>query len=448
MTEEHYHFIGIGGIGMSALARILAAQGAKVSGSDHRPSSITTALIDAGVEVFTEHSGKNIPEASTVIYSTDVKTDNPEYQQAKKNHHALLHRSELLAKLLSAKRALLVTGTHGKTTTSSLLSHVLKSAGLDPSFAVGGILKGMETNGSAGTGKYFVAEADESDGSFLKYLAHGAIITNIDNDHLSYWKTEAALQDGFAKFASKVESKELLFWCADDEKLSSLNIAGFSYGFKESADLCIKGAFQVGWRLIFDLSFQGEDYDEIEIPLIGEHNVLNAAAVFGLGLKLNIPEKVLRESFKNFEGVKRRMEKKGEVKGTVIFDDYAHHPTEIATTLQALRTALPTQRIIAAFQPHRYTRVQDCIDQFASVFDNIDHLFITDIYAAGEDPISGISTEALVEKIKAKTRAHLTYVPRSALKKELLTFIQPKDILITLGAGDITHLAKELIPLE
>ncbi len=445
MTEEHYHFIGIGGIGMSALAKILARQGAKVTGSDLGTSQITETLKSEGIEIYKEHSEKNLDSASTVIYTTQVKKDNPEYQEALKRHLSLLHRSELLAKLMSSKNALLVTGTHGKTTTSSLLSHVLRKAGLDPSFAIGGIVKGIETNADEGKGTYFVAEADESDGSFLNYEPFGAIITNIDNDHLDYWKTEESLIEGFCKFAKKVRSKEHFFWCADDEKLHSLNFQGLSYGFREGSDLWIKNAFQVGFHLFFDISFLGEDYDEIEIPLIGDHNVLNAAAVFGLALSLKIPEKIIREAFKDFQGIKRRMEKKGEFNQALIFDDYGHHPTEIAKTLLALRTAMPLKRIIVAFQPHRYSRTQDCLEQYPSCFDYIDHLILTDIYGAFEQPIPGINSQVLLEKIKTKSRATITYVPRGELKDHLLKFLKPGDILLTLGAGDITQLGSQLV---
>jgi len=443
--KEHYHFIGIGGIGMSALAKIVASQGSKVTGSDLRTSAITETLESAGVEIFKQHSEKNILSSSIVIYSTDIKKENPEYQEALNKKLPLLHRSALLAKVMKEKKALLVTGTHGKTTTSSLLAHVLKFANLSPSFAVGGIIKGLETNAEGGDGAYFVAEADESDGSFLNYSSFGAIITNIDNDHLDHWKTEEALREGFKKFGSLVSSKEHLFFCSDDEKLNALNLGGVSYGFKENSDLVVKNAFQVGWRLIFDISFDGEDYDEIEIPLIGEHNVLNAAAVFGLALRLNIKENVIREAFKEFLGVKRRMEKKGEYQETLIFDDYGHHPTEIAKTLLALKAAMPTRRIVVVFQPHRYSRTQDCLESFGSIFDYADHLVLTDIYGAGEKPIEGITSEILLKKIQAKARVSSEYVSRDKLNEHLKAILKPKDILLSQGAGDITSIAEDLM---
>jgi len=326
-SKNKFHFVGIGGIGMSALAHILLQKGIPVTGSDVAPSAMTDQLQKKGAEIFIGHSSHHIKPFMTVVCSTDIKEDNPEIKQAKKDGLPLLHRSELLFQLMNGYSPLLVTGTHGKTTTSSLLAHLLVSSGLDPAFAIGGVVRSLNANGGHGSGPYFVAEADESDGSFLNYLPFGAIITNVDNDHLAHWHSLDKLVEGFHRFADLVQSSEHLIWCGDDDILRSLKLKGFSYGFDPSNDLQIENFRQAGWKMIFDICFEGNAYPEIEIPLIGGHNVLNAAAVFGLGIKIQIPEEKLREAFASFQGVNRRAEFKGECRHIDIFDDYAHHPT-------------------------------------------------------------------------------------------------------------------------
>jgi UDP-N-acetylmuramate--alanine ligase len=444
--DNKYHFIGIGGIGMSALAQILLEKGMKVSGSDVVSSAMTDQLQKRGAEIFIGHSSHHIKPSTIVVCSSDIKEDNPELKQAKEEGLPLLHRSELLYQLMRDYSPLLVTGTHGKTTTSSLLAHLLVSAGLDPAFAVGGIVRSLNANGGNGSGPYFVAEADESDGSFLNYTPFGAIITNIDNDHLAYWNSLDKLIEGFDRFAALVHSSKHLIWCGDDEILRSLNLKGFSYGFEENNDLRIENYQQAGWSNIFDISFEGNAYSEIEIPLIGGHNVLNAAAVFGLGIKINIPEKKIREAFATFKGISRRSEFKGEYGDIDIFDDYAHHPTEIFATLRAVKQAIGGRRLIAAFQPHRYTRTADCLNEFGPAFEHADILILTDIYGAREAPIEGITNELLLAKIREKG-CDASYVSRPNLAPFLADYLKPDDVLITLGAGDITQVGTEVLQL-
>lgn len=446
ILKDHYHFIGIGGIGMSALAHILLQRGIKVSGSDVAASSATDELKKRGAEIFISHSAQNIHPSSIIVYSSDIKEENPELKQAKLHHMPFLHRSELLFQLMKDFSPLLVTGTHGKTTTSSLLAHLLFDAGLDPTFAIGGIVRSLNSNGGHGTGPYFVAEADESDGSFLNYAPFGAIITNIDNDHLAYWNSIENLVDGFKNFASLVQSPQHLIWCGDDETLRSLRLKGFSYGFDQDNDLQIENFRQEGWKNIFDISFEGNQYSEIEIPLVGGHNVLNAAAVFGLGIKINIPEDRIRKAFAHFKGVNRRAEFKGECRGIAVFDDYAHHPTEIFATSRAIKQAIGQRRLIVAFQPHRYTRTQDCLNEFGPAFERADTLILTDIYAARETPIEGVTNEVLLAKIREKV-FDVRYVPRSDLSLFLASFLQQDDVLVTMGAGDITKVGPEVLKL-
>jgi UDP-N-acetylmuramate--alanine ligase len=445
-NQNQYHFIGIGGIGMSALAHILLQKGVKVTGSDVAASYATDQLSNRGAEIFIGHSPHHIPPSSVVVYSSDIKEENPEVRQAKQLNIPFLHRSELLFQLMKGYSPLLVTGTHGKTTTSSLLAHLLVDAGLDPTYAVGGVIRSLNANGGHGAGPYFVAEADESDGSFLNYAPFGAIITNIDNDHLAYWGTLNNLIDGFNRFAHRVESPQHLIWCGDDETLRSLKLKGFSYGFDDHNDLQIENFRQAGWKIVFDMSFEGIEYSEIEIPLVGGHNVLNAAAVFGLGIKINIPEEKIRQAFSRFKGVNRRAELKGECREIAVFDDYAHHPTEVFATLRAVKQAIGHRRLVVAFQPHRYTRTRDCLHEFGPAFERADILILTDIYAARETPIEEITNEVLLAKIRERA-IDVRYVPRSQLSGFLAAFLQADDVLITMGAGDITEVGPQVLKL-
>ena len=436
---------------MSALARILLDRGMTVQGSDLSRTALIDDLEKAGATIFAEHREEFLGASHAVIYSTDVKTSNPEFAGAKARDLSLLHRSQLLAQLMQGSRSLLVAGTHGKTTTTSLLAHLLFAAGLDPSFAVGGIVQSLETNGRHGKGDYFVAEADESDGSFLNYDPFAAIITNIDLDHLDYWKKEQNLIEGFQNFARKVSSH--LIWCADDARLLALNLPGLSYGFSPAADAHIRNWKLQGWSIAYDIAFQGKTYTSIEVPLLGEHNVRNSAAVFVLGLQLGLSEKSIRSAFAAFRGAKRRMELKGEKRGVIVYDDYGHHPTEIATTIQGLRAAVGEKRLVVAFQPHRYTRTRDSFQEFLSVFDPADVVVLTDIYSAREEPIEGITGMSLYEAVAKKSHAQCHFAPFETLADTLAKILRPHDVLLTIGAGNITYigpevLAKDISPLK
>ena len=415
------HFIGIGGIGMSALARILHQKGASISGSDAKKTIMTDTLAKEGIQIFSGHSSKNVTDDATVVYSTAIAKDNPEWQQAKESGCQMLHRSELLMKLLEGYQMLAVAGTHGKTTTAAMLVSVLQFAGVDPSFAIGGLLKGQ--NGGHGTGKYFVAESCESDGTLLNYNPFAAIITNTDPDHLDFWKTEEALHDAYLTFAKR---PELLVWCKDSTSIDR----GISYGFSKNSDYRIQNFRQKGPYILIDIN----DHKDICIAGIGEHNALNATAVFALCKELGISEDLIRSGLKNFAGVSRRQEIIGEKQGLLIVDDYAHHPIEVSSTLKALKMAYPEKRLVALFQPHRFTRLEAFFDAYTSCFENADQVFITDVYAAGEKP--GISAKELADQAGAN------YLPNlSDIQKHL----RPFDLLVTLGAGDITHFGRELI---
>jgi UDP-N-acetylmuramate--alanine ligase len=442
MNDKQYHFIGIGGIGMSGLARILLERGSAVSGSDARSSPIVQKLEELGAKIFIGHCADQLPKNPVIVYSTDIKPHNPEYMEAKNRGAILCHRSEFLQELMKDSSQLLVAGTHGKTTTSALLAHALVRAGINPSYCVGGVVTSLGSQSGHGRGKWFVAEADESDGSFLSYTPAGMIVTNIEQDHMNYWKTEDNLIRGFKDFFQKGSSKELCFWCADDPILAELNMPGVSYGFSPKAELRITQASYLGYKSRFSFTWKNQLIHNIEIPLIGAHNVLNAAAVCGLCLQIGVEAKKLSSLLEDFQGVGRRSEKKGEASQIAVYDDYAHHPTEISVTIAAFKKAFAGKRVIVLFQPHRFTRTRDCFEQFGSALQEADLVLLTDVYGAGEEPIPGVDSLKLCEEISL---TNCLYVPKEDLVKKALTTLQPNDVCLTMGAGDITLLGQALL---
>lgn len=447
MTEVLYHFIGIGGIGMSGLARILLERGKRVTGSDMKESYVTAGLEKQGATVHIGHHEANIVPGSTVIVSSDIPKGNPEIQAAEKYQCRLLHRSDLLLELMHESHVLAIGGTHGKTTTTALLTHVLKCASWDPSFAVGGMMTGLESNASQGKGEYFVAEADESDGTFLKYNYHSAIVTNIDTDHLAHYGSWEVLVASFQQFIQKAKGKSNLFYCIDDPMLEKMDIQGIGYGFSEKAQLRASHLRQTKWSISFDISFEGKSYPDVEVQLTGKHNALNALAVFGLALTLGVPLQDIRKGLSTFAGVKRRMEKKGEESTVVVLDDYGHHPTELKVTLKALRCAVSEKRVIAVFQPHRYSRMQHCYKELKGAFNDADIVVVTDLFTGGEAPIEGISTEVIVNEIIAHSPIPVHYIARGDLVEKLHSLVRPHDVVITLGAGDVTKVGGDLVDL-
>ena len=442
---EKCHFIGIGGIGMSGLATILLERDLVVSGSDIASNYITERLKKLGAEINLGHDSRYIKPDMTVIYSTDIKENNPEFLEAFNLKCPVLHRSDFLGKLMQGYKPLTVTGTHGKTTTTALLAWVLLQSGLDPAFAIGGILPQLKTNARHGLGAYFVAEADESDGSFLKYPSYGAIVTNIDLDHMDYFQNEERLIQAFTNFIKGTAQQDLLFWCNENEKLRKIQPKGISYGFEP--DSLLKGSHfnQEGWSVNFDIDFENEIFHKVTVPLTGRHNALNALAVFGLALKLGINESDIRKAFSTFCGVARRCEKKGEKDGILFIDDYAHHPTEILITLKAIREATQGRRLVAVFQPHRYTRTKNCLGSYGKIFDTVDFLVVTDIYGAGEKPIEGLNVQQVFSEIKSASSISCLYVDRQRIVPALQEILHPNDVVVTLGAGDITHIGPQLL---
>jgi UDP-N-acetylmuramate--alanine ligase len=447
-TEGPYHFIGIGGIGMSGLARLLLEQKQKVSGSDRAWNATVESLLEQGAEIYKGHAEKNILAAETVVYSTDIATDNVELLAAKTKGCTLLHRAELLAELITKSTSLAVAGTHGKTTTSSLLATLLIEAQLDPSFAIGGMLPAYKTNARIGKGKYFVIEADESDRSFLNYHPHGAIVTNIDFDHLSqYDGNRHLLIASFKKFILQIKEFSHFFYCGDDVYLSTMQLPGVSYGKDPSCKCCILSSYQKQFRSFFTIRFQDQVYSDIELALIGNHNILNATAVFGLGISLGVSEACIRKAFKTFQGVLRRCEKKGVYREVSFYDDYAHHPTEIQATLQGIRKAIGQQRLIAVFQPHRFSRTKECQGLYGNIFNDANHVILTDTYAAGEKCSGDFSSKIIQKEIQNNPAFTFEYISYQNLSHHLSRLVQPNDVVITLGAGNITTIAAETIAL-
>lgn len=441
--EVHYHFIGIGGVGMSALAHILLQKGICVSGSDVRESAVTQGLKSAGARIYIGHSEDHIEEGFIVVYTTAVKDSNPEYVKAKKLQCKLLHRSGLLGELLSEKKGLVVAGSHGKTTVSCLLAYTLKCCGLMPSYVIGGFSDSLKNNGSFGLGEWFIAEGDESDGSFLKMSPAGGILTNVDFDHIGYyWKDKEELLEAFRKFTGQVQNKNLFFYWGDDERLSKWDLKGVSYGFSKGCAVRGINVSIEDSQCVFDVVYKGVRYDDVVLNMIGEHNVLNALAVFGLAMTLGAEIEEIRLAFESFGGTRRRFEWKGEENSIVIYDDYAHHPTELQAVLKAAQSIAKGRRVVTAFQPHRYTRLKELANDFAAVFRKVDNLVITDLYTAGETPIEGITSEFLLGKIG---NPDLVVTPRDQLVESLLETLKPGDILLTLGAGDITSVGDEVL---
>ena len=444
MSTQAYHFIGIGGIGMSGLAKMLLQQNHVVSGSDISPSYVTEYLIEAGASIAFGHAKEHVREKATVVYSTDISQDNPELMQAKEYGCPVWHRSDLLAHIMKPYTTLLVAGTHGKTTTTALLSHVFCSAGKDPSFAVGGMMHGLQCNAKLGTSDFFIAEADESDGTFLKYPYSAAIVTNIDTDHLAHYGNWNALVEAFKAFIAKASDPELLFYCKDDQTLASLDIAGTSYGFSEGSEYQAVHFRQKEFSICFDVVHKDKTYKDVTVSLTGWHNARNALAVFALSLRLGLDEMAIRHALTSFAGVKRRMEKKGEVKGVAVFDDYAHHPTEIHVTVKALRLAVGKRRLIAVFQPHRYSRMRFLLKNFAETFDDADVVLVTDLFTAKEAPVPEVTSESIYEEIKRHYPNKTYFIPRSVLTEGIAEMLRPGDVVLTMGAGDITKVGPEL----
>ena len=446
---RHYHLIGIGGIGMSGIAQLLLRQGVKVSGSDLKENKITEELKNLGADIFVGHNCSNIKGADLVVFSSAISEDNPEIKQARAQGIPLVKRAEALAGLMKDETVITVSGSHGKTTTSSLVSCLLLEAGFSPTVAVGGVLRNIDTNAHLGDGKFFVAEADESDGSFLCYRPRYSIITNIDYEHLDYYKDFKNEIAAFGKFINNTQANGCVFACSDDINLKGLfkNYKNkyLFFGLEAGADIYPKNIRFDNLSSEFDCFHRDKFIGKFYLALGGRHNISNALPVIALGLELGIELKIIKEALSNYKGAKRRLEIKFKNKDYLFIDDYAHHPTEIKASLAALKNLNPG-RLMVLFQPHRYTRTKLLFEEFSQSFDLADYIIITDIYSAGEPPLEGVSSKLIYDKIKARLPDKQIYlVPKEEIAAHILKIIRPQDVVVTMGAGDIVRIGDELV---
>lgn len=445
--NRHIHLIGIGGIGMSGIARILLSKGLKVSGSDIKETKLLEDLRQLGVDVYLGHSPSNIKGANLVVYSSAVSKDNPEIKEAKKHNIVVIKRAQMLAQLMQEKQVITVTGAHGKTTTTSLVSHLLLEAGLSPTVAIGGILRNLDLNAYLGRSDFFVAEADESDGSFLYYNPEYSIITNIDYEHIDYYQSFGNLVEAFRKFLNNTKDNGCAFCCSDDVNLKKIlndyKKRFILFGLSKDAHIYPSEIDLDGLKSSFNCVYNNKLVDRFILPLGGMHNIVNALSVIGLGLELGIDLEIIKKALSTYKGAKRRLETKLDSSKVLVLDDYAHHPTEIKATLLTLKY-LNRRRIIAVFQPHRYTRTKLLLEEFGRSFAHANIVIVTDIYPAGEKPIENISAISIVDSIKNGGHPDVRYLPKERIVKYLLKITKPEDLIITLGAGDITKISDEL----
>jgi UDP-N-acetylmuramate--alanine ligase len=445
------HFVGVGGIGMSGIAEVLLNLGYAVSGSDLKESDITRRLAQLGGTIFKGHAAAHVTDVDVVVVSSAVRRENPEVVEARARKIPVIPRAEMLAELMRLKSGIAIAGSHGKTTTTSMAAHLLAHAGLDPTAVVGGKVNAFGSNAKLGKGDTMVVEADESDGSFLHISPTIAVVTNIDPEHLDHWKTAEALRRGFLEFVNRVPFYGLAILCIDHPTVQSLipevEKRFVTYGEAPQADYRAANIAVGGPQVSFDAIRRGESIGRFTVHMVGRHNVLNALAVVALADELGIPPEVTREGLATFAGVQRRFTVRGEAAGVTVVDDYGHHPAEVKATLRGAREAFG-RRVVCVFQPHRYSRTRDLLADFSTAFNDADVLLLSEIYAAGEDPIPGISGASLADAIRAHGHHDVTFVPdRAGIAEATRERIRAGDLVLTLGAGDVTQVGPELLTL-
>jgi len=446
LIGKRVHFIGIGGAGMSGLARIALSHGITVSGSDAKDSSVVTALSALGASVSTSHRAENVDGSDLVVYSNAILESNSERLRAQELKLPILTRAGALSVLMSESISVAVAGTHGKTTTSSMLAVALQACGADPSFAIGGTITASGSNAHRGTGEIFVAEADESDGSFIEYHPFAAIVTNVEHDHVDFFETAESVAEAFRDFAATIQSGGFLTYCADDAGAVALaqgltSIEVISYGVNESADLHIDQIELLTMGSRARAIWKGKSVGHIELQVPGHHNLLNAAGVLATALKLGFPPAELLTGLGSFRGTGRRFEVKGTVHGIRVIDDYGHHPTEIHVTLEAARRYADAGRLIVIFQPHRYSRTKAFAEQFAAELNVADRAIVLEVYAASEKPIEGVNSKIITSKMSKGE-----YIPNFVeVTDSVIADAQPGDVIMTLGAGDVSSLAPIIV---
>lgn len=448
---QRVHFVGIGGIGMCGIAELLHHQGVRVSGSDAREGATVARLRGLGVPVAIGHALENVGDADVVVFSSAVRPGNPELVEAERRKIPVIPRAEMLAELMRLKDGVAVGGSHGKTTTTSLVAHVLDAAGLDPTAVIGGrvLHPGGRTTARLGAGPLLVAEADESDGSFLRLAPVIAVVTNVDPEHLDHYGSVEALHDAFVAFANRVPFWGLAVVCLDHPGVQAilprLTRRTVTYGFSPQADLVADEARLDDGGMRFAVRWRGEAMGSLRVALAGEHNVRNALAALAVALELEVPFAIAADALARFPGIERRFETKGHAAGVRVVDDYGHHPAEIRATLAAARQLHPG-RVVVVFQPHRYSRTQILFDDFATAFHQADVLWVTEIYAAGEDKLPGVDGRALADAIRAHGQREVRFAPDlDAVPGELAATLAPGDLVITLGAGNVSALGPRLL---
>jgi UDP-N-acetylmuramate--alanine ligase len=438
---KHIHLVGIGGTGMSGIAELLLNLGYKVSGTDLATTDVTQRLTELGGNVIKGHSAAGVEGADVVVYSSAIKRDNVEVLEARRRGIPVIPRAEMLAELMRMKQGIAVGGAHGKTTTTWLVGLVMAAAGLDPTIIVGGRLKALGTNAKLGGGPYLVAEADESDGSFLRLSPNVAVVTTVDEEHLDHYNDIEAIKASFVEFANKVPFYGAAVVCLDEENVQAIipRIIRrvITYGFSQQADVRATDVALDGQKVTFNVSLRQSKLGSVLLRMPGQHNIANALAAVAVGLELDIPFPSISEGLSQFTGISRRLEKRGEANGVVFVDDYAHHPTEISATLETVK-AMWGGRIVAVFQPHRYSRTQALWEKLGRSFYDADSVIVTSIYAAGEQPIPGVTAESVAKAALTSGHRHVLYMPdRDAIVEHLAGSLEPGDVVITLGAGDI-----------
>jgi len=443
--EERIHFIGIGGAGMSGIAQILLELGGyKVSGSDLKTSDITERLVKLGAMVYLGHHENNLDNrVNTVVISSAIPINNPEVVKAQSLGISVIQRAEMLSRLMKRQKGIAVAGAHGKTTTSSMISLLFEKNNLDPTVVLGGEFNDIGGNAKLGHGDYIIAEADESDGSFLKLCPMITVVTNIEDDHLDFYVTREKIKEAFTEYLLKTPQDGFAVVCIDDAGVASVatTLAGkvklIKYGFTNEADYAACDLRFEGLKTKFLVKNQGKVLGEIVLRVPGKHNVYNALAAIAVGMECGISFVNIAQSLLTYRGVHRRFEKIGEVNGVLIYDDYAHHPSELKATLAAAKYT-GVQRVVAVFQPHRFSRTRFLKQEFGTAFQDADVLVMTEIYSAGEKPIEGVSARLLLDEIQKQTQQKIKFIPeKNLIARQLAKFVQPGDLVLTLGAGDI-----------
>jgi UDP-N-acetylmuramate--alanine ligase len=447
---QHIHFVGIGGSGMCGIAEILLNLGYRVTGSDLRRNDAIERLEQLGAKVFVGHEASHVEGAHVVVFSSAVARDNIEVQVARQRQIPSIPRAEMLAELMRLKYGIAIAGTHGKTTTTSMVATVLAEGRLDPTIVVGGRVAGLGSNARLGQGEYLVAEADESDGSFLKLQPTIAVVTTIDAEHMDFYGSLDAIRDSFVAFVNKVPFYGSAVLCLDQPNIQMMlprvEKRVITSGLDSFADLVARHLTMSGLTSRFDVFHRGTHLGECTLAVPGRHNVLNALAAIGVGLDLDIPFVTIQKALASFAGVQRRFQVRGQAAGVVVVDDYGHHPAEIRATLAAAKAAFDS-RVVTVFQPHRYTRTFHLRQEFLTAFNQADVLIVLDIYAAGEAPIPGVTAEDLAMGIRAHGHPQVTYLgsDRTRVLDHLAATTRPGDLVLTLGAGDVGQLGAELL---